>query len=1163
MPEPNSHDATLNYARALEREGAPGDAGAAASLHDQKTEHHGGKAPPRGNMDETLDRPPPPPPARPVGNTEETLERPAPPAAPQAAGLLGATLDSRAPQVPVTRCEGATLEGRPSSRAPTARPASVAGYEILAELGRGGMGVVYKARQIKLNRLVALKMVLAGAHAGEQAIQRFRTEAEAVAHLQHPNIVQIYEIGEHDGLPFFSLEYLDGGCLIDQLDGKPLPERGAAGLIEQLARAMHYAHAHGVVHRDLKPGNVLLAGDGALKITDFGLAKRIDADGEGGQTRTGAIMGTPNYMAPEQAAGRIHQIGPATDVYALGAMLYEMLTGRPPFRGITAMDTVQQVLALEPVPPSRLRQKLPRDLETVCLKCLQKEPDKRYASALELAEDLRCFRAGEPIRARPVGSWERAVKWAHRRPAVAALALVSALFFVCLLLGSLAFNGAHTRADAERRRADAERQLREEKEAHERDRLRAVEVHGSDLIHQGQAALARQDLDEAHRQLLAAREALGGEPALRNLWTTADRLFAHAGNLLKAREEKKQARTRYEDFLREQEEALFHGTRFIGVDVPADLAAAEQAARQALEAFGVTADSDGPPRLGEFYTAREKDEITAGCYELLLVLAGTVAQPAADQSPAARRDRLKEALAFLDRATRLGLPATHAYHARRADLLTRLGDADGARRERQEADAVPPATASDDFLIGADAYDRGDLEQAAAHFESALRRKPDHFWAAYFLALCRLKQNQPAEAEAHLTAALARRPDFVWLYLLRGYANGMLDNTPAAEADFRKALELNPPPFARYGVFVNRGAMYVERGKLELGVADLRQAVELLPDQYQARANLAAAYARQKKWADAARELDEAIRLRPDRAALYRQRGRLALARDDADAALKDFDRAVSLEPPGDPGLAEDQAERGRILQGRHLPDDAVRAYDLALEVRPDFALVHRLRAEALLELKLYADAVKAFDAYLRLEKGKVDADVYRGRGVACAKLGRYAEAFDDYTRALQREPESPGMRTRRGWACLMAPSQIALADFEEAIRLNPKDGDPYNGRGYARVQLGRYREAVDDADTAVRLGPRAPEMLYNAACIYSQAAVQAQADAKAADHDTLAARYRDRAVELLGQALDLVPEALRGAFWSQAVQPDPAMNPVRYAPGFVRLQAKYASSRK
>jgi len=311
----------------------------------------------------------------------------------------------------------------------------VAGYDILAVLGRGGMGVVYKARHLKLKRLVALKMIIAGGHAGRDQVARFLVEAEAVARLQHPNIVQIHEIGEQDGLPFFSLEYVDGGSLDKKLAGNPQDPRAAAALVQTLAQAMHAAHQAGVIHRDLKPANVLLARDGTPKITDFGLAKQLDS--AVGQTQSGAVMGTPSYMAPEQAGGKTKEIGPAVDVYALGAILYEMLTGRPPFKAATTLDTIMQVVADEPVPPSRLQPKVPRDLETICLKCLQKDPAKRYRQALDLAEDLRRHQAGEPILARPVGALERVWRWCRRKPGLAA-ASAAALLGVLLALGTFA-----------------------------------------------------------------------------------------------------------------------------------------------------------------------------------------------------------------------------------------------------------------------------------------------------------------------------------------------------------------------------------------------------------------------------------------------------------------------------------------------------------------------------------------------------------------------------------------------------------------------------------------------------------------------------------------------------------------------------------------------------
>jgi tRNA A-37 threonylcarbamoyl transferase component Bud32 len=346
----------------------------------------------------------PPNPAQPVGSEAETLAPAAPPS------------------------DWATLPPDPGAPAPAATDGiAIPGYEVLATLGRGGMGVVYKARQTKLGRIVALKMILSGAHAGEADLARFRTEAEAIARLQHPNIVQIHEVGEQGGLPYFSLEFCPGGLLEKKLSGTPLPPAEAAALVETLARAMQAAHEKGVIHRDLKPANVLLAEDGTPKITDFGLAKKLD---EAGQTASGSVMGTPSYMAPEQAGYKpdapARGIGPACDIYALGAILYECLTGRPPFKAATALDTIMQVVSDEPVPPTQLQSKVPRDLETICLKCLQKEQEKRYESATALADDLRRFLEGDAVSAHPLGEWESAVRWARKHPITAVLAALTA-----------------------------------------------------------------------------------------------------------------------------------------------------------------------------------------------------------------------------------------------------------------------------------------------------------------------------------------------------------------------------------------------------------------------------------------------------------------------------------------------------------------------------------------------------------------------------------------------------------------------------------------------------------------------------------------------------------------------------------------------------------------
>lgn len=394
---------------------------------------------------------------------------------------------------------------------------AVPGYEIERELGRGGMGVVYQATQTDLNRRVALKMILSGEHASATERDRFLTEAKAVAALQHPGIVQIFEIGEVEGRPYIAFEYIGGGTLSAYLDGQPWPAKPAARIVEALARTVHFAHTRGIVHRDLKPANILLTDKqiksaditaSMLKLTDFGLAKRVEREsswsGDGrftpveGPTHTGAVVGTPSYIAPEQAAGKNRDIGPAVDTYALGAILYEFLTGRPPFRGETPMDTVLQVMADDPVPPSKLRARCPRDLETICLKCLQKDPRRRYSSAEALAEDLRRYNFGEPITARPVGVRERLVKWMGRHPAATVLGVTSSIALLSLFALSVRFNfQLQEVADREERNAknarEAEKQAIIEKSRADEERLEAQ--HQKTL-----AETARLEADKKRRE---------------------------------------------------------------------------------------------------------------------------------------------------------------------------------------------------------------------------------------------------------------------------------------------------------------------------------------------------------------------------------------------------------------------------------------------------------------------------------------------------------------------------------------------------------------------------------------------------------------------------------------------------------------------------------------
>src|SRR5262245_11194938 len=324
----------------------------------------------------------------------------------------------------------------------------IAGYDVQGILGRGGMGVVYKARHQKLKRIVALKM-LGVPSAGPLELSRFIREAEAVAGLQHPHIVQVYDVGELEGRPYFTMELVEGGNLAQKLAGAPQAAAHSARMIATLAGAVDFAHRQGIVHRDLKPANILLTVDGTPKIADFGLARRLDSGPE--LTRSGARLGTPSYMAPEQALGKSSAVGPLIDVYALGALLYEMLAGRPPFLADTASETERQVIAEEPVPPTRLNSKVPRDLETICLKCLHKDPQRRYATASALLEDIQRFERHEPILARPPGVLERATKWVRRHPTYTAIAVACLLIAILLFCGGvwLAVQQTHRRNGVE------------------------------------------------------------------------------------------------------------------------------------------------------------------------------------------------------------------------------------------------------------------------------------------------------------------------------------------------------------------------------------------------------------------------------------------------------------------------------------------------------------------------------------------------------------------------------------------------------------------------------------------------------------------------------------------------------------------------------------------
>jgi tetratricopeptide (TPR) repeat protein/predicted Ser/Thr protein kinase len=1048
---------------------------------------------------------------------------------------------------------GTFANGPPSAESPWPTPATAggaswigdAGYEVLAEIGRGGMGVVYRARHRGLNRLVALKVIRGDAFARPDLLRRFRTEAEAVARLRHEHIVQVYDVGEIGGQPFVALELLEGGTLAAKLAGTPQPDRQAAEMARALARAVHAAHRAGIVHRDLKPLNVLLDEAGRPKVADFGLAKRLEA--ESGQTQSGQVIGTPSYMAPEQAGGR-GAVGPAADVYALGAILYEMLTGRPPFKGPTPQATIHQVLHDDPVPPSRLQPRVSRDLETVCLKCLAKDPHRRYASAADLAADLDRFLDGRPVLARRTPAWEVGVKWARRHPAratLAALALAS--------LAAAASAGVWYQDALQRRALDDGRHLAREFS------------EGTTALLKGQAELADGRPGEARVTLSNLLTSIRDEPvrlaALRaraaDLLARADAAIDRERAEAARRAEVERDRERLRRFRESSARALYHQTQFAGLNPAASRGAARDAAEAALAVFAAPGAADGWSLgpLPEALSAAERREVREGCYVLLLILAGT-------------EDGAERALRRLDAAARLR-PPTWAYQRRLADALTLRGDAAGAERARREADRLAPETAFDHFLAGLDRHGRHDWAAALGHFDAALRVQPGHFWAHALAAVACLQPElrRPEPARVHLTACLHREPGLAWLYVLRGFASyeaaALAPDTPPAgagspfglaEADYRTAETLlaeAPDPELRYVLLVNRGLLRLERRDWDGAVNDLEAAIRLDGRHYLAYANLAQVYQRQGQPDAAVAQFGRAIAARPDLAALYRGRAEVELNRKDPTPAqraraLRDLDEAVRRESPGNPVLARDHANRALLFFHDHDDARALAACDAALAVVPDHTEALLLRARALVRWKRYDDALRACDALL--SRGKPTAEVYDLRRHAREGLNDFAGAIEDLTQALFLRPGRPDLLARRGELYLIENSPLlALRDFEAAVRLDPGHADARAGRAAARVRLGRYREAVADAEAAARLAPADPRVLYKAGRVYALAAVAATGEVRRAGPDAVAvvARYQDRAVGLVRAARARVPAADRAAF-EAALRTDPAVGPIQ-----------------
>jgi serine/threonine-protein kinase len=991
----------------------------------------------------------------------------------------------------------------------------VRGYEVEAVLGRGGVGIVYKARHRRLNRTVALKMLLAGAYAGPQELERFLREAEAEAGLRHPHIVQVHDVGEHDGRPYFTMELVEGGSLAEKLRGTPLPAREAAALLATLAEAVQVAHQGGIVHRDLKPANILLTADGTPKITDFGLARRLQ--GGAGLTQSGVPMGTPSYMAPEQARGQAHALGPAVDVYALGAILYECLTGRPPFKAETVSETVLQVISQEPAPPSRLNAKVPRDLETICLKCLDKDPARRYAGARALADDLRRFLEGRPIQARPVGWGGRLWRWGRRNPAAAALVAGS-----LLLVMALAGGGLWLERQLAGRRQAVEADLKEVAERQEQARwaeARAALERGEARLGGGGPGDLRRRLDQARHDLdlvvqlddihlnrVSSVEEEGFNNAPADADRDYERAFREAG-LGKVHDDPAGVAARVRA-------SAVRGALVAALDDWA-VSVTDPGRRRWLLEVARRADPDPEgwrdrardPRAWEDGAAlaalAETAPVAGPSVQLLLALGERWHAKGGDATGFLRRVQREHPADFwanftLANALKYRGPGEAISYFRVAlairpgaaiasydlgDVLKFQGWLDEALDYYRKALAIDPRDAKALTGLGNLLKDLGRLDEALAYFRQAVRDDPGNVWAHVNLGKALKQEGRLDEALGPYRQALALDPKNVAApdgLRSVGMRQGRGEEVRLA---WKKALEADPPGheawlgYAELCLFLGQEEEYRQARRALLGrfgastdpfVAErIGQACLLLP-------------ASEDELRQAAALIDRAVaagRSKPDWAYPY-----FLLAKGLAEYRLGRLDSAIAV-LQGDasfvPGphrgmvLAMALHHQGRTGEARHTLAAAVAAFDwsAAQADNPRTWMGHVLRREA------EAMILPNLPAFLRGEYQPRDND---GR---LALLG--ACQFANRTRALARlyadafaaaPPLADDLGAGHRYHAARAAAQAGCGHGTDATGLGEGEGKRWRdqARRWLRADLAARARALDADPTAARGAVRA-----------------------------------------------------------------------------------------
>jgi serine/threonine-protein kinase len=826
------------------------------------------------------------------------------------------------------------------TRSTRAMPA-IPGYEVLDMIGAGGMGVVFRAQHLKLKRDVAIKMMLAGGYASEQELERFTREAQAVAALRHPNIVQVYEAGEQDGFPYFVMEFLDGGTLDGALAGAPQTARKAAETVAVLSRAVQAAHESGIVHRDLKPGNVLQSSDGTLKIADFGLARRLAGETEPRITLAGVRIGTPSYMSPEQAMGG-KDVGRESDVYSLGAILYEMLTGRPPFRGETVAETERQVLHDEPVRPSLLNPRTPRDLETICLKCLQKRPEDRYAAAIGLAEDLHRFLTGQPIEARAVSRVERAWRWCRRNPLAAAF-----------LLTALALVGVASGVGVWFVRQQAEKLA----ESVQQDR----ESRGVIGAATAQAERLGKAFEFGEARLVLERVKGPLEEGWRSLPPTV------------------------RDDLRQQ-------LRRAGVTL--DLAERLKTARD--QAASIVEGRARPTAAEPLYASAFSEAGLGRAGDPIEVVAAAVhASPLHEELVAALDDwasitRDPERRAWLLAVSRGADPDPLRDRVRQPGLWAD-GEALARLTEGTEAAAFSPQLASAVARVVRDHH-----KEALSMLMMTQARFPQDSGINYELGIALCREGREMEGLGYLRAAMSVRPA-ACSHNGVGYALMKLDRMDEALDHFQEAVRLDPKYAAAQ---FDLGDVLQRKGRLDEAVTHFQQAFEIDPELGAAQVSLGAAACAQGRFDDALAHYQQAARIDPGDAMAHDGLCFVLRVKGQLDEAIAEGEEALRLKSEyadGENNLAYALYLKGRV-------DDAIEHYRRAISINPADAMPHHNLAGALKSKGLLDESIDQYRQAINLDPNLAPA--HSNLGAALRAKGQVDEAILQYLEAVRIDPQ-------------------------------------------------------------------------------------------------------------------------------------------------------------